>query len=287
MKSFLSLTYIYIYRILRRISTNVRVFLPIKRPKNTAENVIISLTSYPARLKNLHKVIRSLLHQKLKAKNIILYLGTDTKSSDIPKKLLRLQKFGLIIKTDYPDIKPHKKYFFVMQEYPENTIITVDDDAFYDKNLVFDLTECAKKNPNCVIARRVNLITKTEQKLNNYKDFKWEYTKITEPSHALLATGCGGVLYPAKIFPKEIFNLEIIKNYCLNTDDIYLKFMELKYNIPVVFSDSRVIHPLSLRNSQKSALMIENTENKNQNDLNIQKMQEITGINLSDFAQEI
>lgn len=63
-----------------------------------------------------------------------------------------------------------------MQEYSNFIVITVDDDLIYDKNLIKDLYLCHKKNPNSVIARRVNLITKNEQgKLNKYSDWIWEY----------------------------------------------------------------------------------------------------------------
>ena len=82
-----------ITRILRRLSTEFFVHLPVKKRKDISNNIIVSLTSYPARLKSLHYVIRSLLRQSLPAEKIILYLGTDTKDSDIPQKLKKLTKY--------------------------------------------------------------------------------------------------------------------------------------------------------------------------------------------------
>lgn len=272
-----------IKRILRRLYNEIYVRLPIFKTKNVNDNVIISLTSYHARLPGLYIVIRSLLKQSVSPYKIILYLGNDTKESDIPKKLSSLQKYNFEIKTGYEDLKPHKKYFFVMQEYSYKTIITVDDDLIYDKNLVRDLIKTSEKFPGCVCARRVNFITYSDNKINKYNDWEWEYKKITEPSHQLLATGCGGVLYPPNIFPSETFNNEAIKSYCLNTDDIWLKFMELKADIKVVWSNSKVIHPLSLRGSQDSGLMQTNTKGENRNDINIKNMIEYTGINPTDY----
>lgn len=271
-------------RILKRIFTEFYIYLPIKKNKNIAENLIVSLTSYPARLKSLHVVIRSLLKQSLLPEKIILYLGTDTKENDIPKKLIKLTKYNFEIKKNYEDLKPHKKYIFAMQEYPNHTIITVDDDIIYDKNLVKSLVESSKKNPGCVCARRVHLMTKNEEnKLNPYSKWKWECKNIKEASHALFATGVGGVLYPPSIFTKEAFDTEKIKEHCLNTDDIWLKYMEIKNNVKVVFTDNKIIHPLTLRKTQDSGLLKTNTEGENRNDINIKCMENFTGIKLEDY----
>lgn len=271
-------------RIFRRLTTEFSNSLPIRKPSKTADGVIISLTSYPARLAQLHIVIRSLLKQKFAPEKIILYLGTDTKDSDIPLNLKKLTKYNFEIRTGYENLKPHKKYYFAMQEFPNHKIITVDDDLIYDRNLVKDLLECTKKNPGCVCARRVNLITKDDSgKLNPYSKWKWEYRGITTPSHALIATGCGGILYPSGLLPPETFNEDAIKAHCLNTDDIWLKFMELKNNVKVVFSNNKVVHPLTLRHTQESGLLQTNTTGENRNDINIKKMQEFTGIKLEDY----
>ena len=272
-------------RIFKRLFTEARIFFPIPKKTKIYPGLIISLTSYPARLKTLHIVIRSLLKQKVSAEKVILYLGTDSKESDIPKKLRKLTKYNFEIKTGYEDLKPHKKYFFAMQEYPNHMILTVDDDSIYDKNLVKDLVECSEKNPGCVCARRVNLITRDSSgKLNPYSDWKWDYKELLIPSDAIIATGCAGVLYPAQSIPREAFDIKTVQENCLTTDDIWLKFMELKNGIKVVFSNSRVGHPLTLRHTQDTGLLQMNTTGINQNDINIKKIQEITGLKLADFC---
>ena len=273
-----------IKRLIKRIFTEISIYLPIN-PQKKLDDVIVSLTSFTPRLNKLHIVIKSLLRQTYQPAKIILYLADDVNINSIPKKLLKLTKKNKFeIKSGYENLKPHKKYFYVMQEYSNFMVITVDDDLIYDKNLIKDLYLCHKKNPNSVIARRVNLITKNEQgKLNKYSDWIWEYKEKTSPSFDLLATGCGGVLYPSKIFSNEIFNKELIYKYCLSTDDIWLKFMELKNNIPVTFTNSKVIHPLSIRNSQNNALMNENTTGKNRNDESIENLQKILNVQLVNY----
>ena len=128
-------------------------------------------------------------------------------------------------------------------------------------------------------------MTQKDNKIESYNNWLWEYKNELNPSHSLLATGVGGVLYPAHIFPKETFNKDDIKKYCLNTDDIWLKFMELKNDIKVVFTNSKIIHPLTIRNSQDSGLMHTNTSNENRNDINIKLMEDFTKINLAKYVE--
>lgn len=271
-------------RIFRRLVTEGRLWLPVTQ-KNVAQDVVVSLTSYPARLPQLHLVIRSLLHQKLAPREIVLYLGNDTRDEDIPSSLRELEKYNFTIKTGYEDLKPHKKYFFAMQEYPDDAVITVDDDVIYDKDFVQDLYNCYKKFPGCVASRRVHrMIQDTLGNIKSYNDWQWECTQILEPSHQLFSTGCGGALYPPKVLPPETFDAEAIKAHCLNTDDVWLKFMELKADVKVVFTNSKVIHPLTVRNTQASALMHTNTAGENRNDINIRAMEDFTGIKLGDFC---
>ena len=271
-------------RIFRRLVAEGRLWLPVSQ-KEVAQNVVVSLTSYPARLPQLHLVIRSLLHQSLAPREIVLYLGADTRDEDIPSSLRELEKYNFTIKTGCEDLKPHKKYFFAMQEYPDDAVITVDDDVIYDKDFVQDLYNCYKKFPGCVASRRVHrMIQDTLGNIKSYNDWQWECTQILEPSHQLFSTGCGGALYPPKVLPPETFDAEAIKAHCLNTDDIWLKFMELKADVKVVFTNSKVIHPLTVRNTQASALMHTNTAAENRNDINIRAMEDFTGIKLGDFC---
>lgn len=271
-------------RIFRRFVTEGRLWLPVTQ-KNVAQDVVVSLTSYPARLPQLHLVIRSLLHQKLAPREIVLYLGNDTRDEDIPSSLRELEKYNFTIKTGCEDLKPHKKYFFAMQEYPDDAVITVDDDVIYDKDFVQDLYNCYKKFPGCVASRRVHrMIQDTLGNIKSYNDWQWECTQILEPSHQLFSTGCGGVLYPPHILPPEAFDAAAIKAHCLNTDDVWLKFMELKAGARVVFTNSKVMHPLTIRKTQASALMHTNTAAENRNDINIRAMEDFTGIKLGDFC---
>ena len=197
--------------------------------------VVVSLTSFEPRFKNLHLVLKSLLNQSFRPEKIILYLDKTVSLDSLPVEILALQKFGVEIRNICEDYVCHKKYFYSMQEFPDKCIVTVDDDVIYSRNLIKKLYSSYLKYPGCVSAMRVHLITYDENgKCNPYNEWHWNYKKLLEPSPKLVSTGVGGVLYPPSVMPSETFAPQVFSKLCLGADDIWLKFNELNNGIDVV-----------------------------------------------------
>ena len=262
--------------------------MTIKKPLQCREGkrrVIVSLTSFPARFDTLDICIKSLFAQSVKPDKIVLYLGKECDDAVLPGRLTELEKYGLEIKMGYADIRPHKKYFFAMQEYPEDIIITVDDDLMYDRNMIKSLLESYKDNPNAVSARRVHRITSSGGDLEPYDSFDKCWTKTTEPSHILLSTNGAGTLFPPGSLPEEAFDIDTIKKLCLDADDIWIKFMLIKKGVPVVWVKSHQSMPPEIPGTQKVALYYSNTDKDNSNnDRCIQAMEEHFNIHLADYS---
>jgi hypothetical protein len=252
---------------------------------NCNHHIVVSLTSFPPRFRTLHLAIKSILNQKMKPDVILLCLAKEEAKNefDLPDSIIDLKKYGLQILYIEENLKPHKKYLYAMKNYPNSIIITVDDDIMYDKNLIKDLYDSYLKYPYAVSARRVHKIIK--DKNNNilpYTDWLYEYKKEKKPSLDLIATGVGGILYPPCLLPPETFDTEKIKKLCLNADDIWLKFMELKNNIPVVCAKGRRIHPYTITNTQKITLQ-KNIRNKKLNDIYLTLLQDFYNIDIASF----
>lgn len=191
------------------------------------EYMIVSLTSFPPRMNTLHLCLQSLLLQDMKPDKIIVWLSTDEfKGIDIPEKVLNLKKYGVEIRF-CEDLKPHKKYFYCCQEYPDACVITVDDDICYNQNLVADLYNAHLKNPKEVICTRAHKMRMEGNILLPYNEWDYETQDTGQKSHLLMSTGVGGVLYPPHCLPAEAFDKEAIIKYCLNADDVWLKAMEI------------------------------------------------------------
>ena len=90
--------------------------------------IIVSVTSIPSRFTSLYLCLETIMRQSLKPDKIILYLGNNTKNMELPQNLKKLKKRGLTIEyRDDKELKPHTKYFYAMQEHPNDIIITFDD----------------------------------------------------------------------------------------------------------------------------------------------------------------
>ena len=205
--------------------------------------IIVSLTSYKPRLSTINKIIDSILKQTLKPNKIILTLFYKDYNL-LPKKIkVYLIKNNIELIIVNIDIRPHKKYFFSMQKYPYDIIITLDDDIIYEKNTIKSLFYSYLKYPDCISARRVNLIKynkKKKRKTLNYNNFIKDYKLIKKPSFKLLATGIGGILYPPNIL-KIHYSLIYELYKCITSDDLYLKYRENLFKIKIVWVPCKYI----------------------------------------------
>jgi hypothetical protein len=189
--------------------------------------IIVSLTSFPSRISRLWLVIETLLRQTKLPDKIVIWLSEDQFTSlvDLPKSLLRLQKKGLEIRLCPGNLGSHKKYYYAFQEFPEDIVLTVDDDVFYNSRLIEYLEELYKKFPKCVCCNHCSEINVKDNHIQPYISWR-DYFTAENPSYKLLAIGMGGILYPPKIFTATIFDTEPIVNCCYLADDIWLNIME-------------------------------------------------------------
>lgn len=251
-------------------------------------NYIVSLTSYPERIKYICNTIDSLINQTYNDFLICLYLSRE-EFDDISEITILQEKYGnkLYIKWVNENLKSYKKIYYSLIEYPDNCIITVDDDVIYSKNMVYELVMGHKKNKNCVIARRCHLITKYDEesidKYNNWIQCCEEY--VDEPRFDLIATGVGGVLYPPNIFSSEVMNKDVFMRECSHGDDLWLKAMELLSGIKTVYvqggyADRQVIETIN------TGLYV-NINRDGGNDKQIEKLIDIYGNDIrKNFSME-
>ena len=77
------------------------------------------------------------------------------------------------------DLKPHKKYFWALQEFPDDYVITTDDDLLYRNTMIGDLLAAHEAHPHAVAAVRTHLIMFNEDgSRTNYEvhaDFRHEW----------------------------------------------------------------------------------------------------------------
>ena len=124
------------------------------------KKVIVSFTSYPKRIAGVTKVLDSLSVQTYKPDRIILYLSEEQFGGrKIPIDLSPYAAHGFELRWCRGDMKSHKKYLYALQEYPDNYVITVDDDFYYDSCMVEEFVRNTQCFPGAVLARRSHLMT--------------------------------------------------------------------------------------------------------------------------------
>ena len=160
----------YTYKLFTRFNRN-----GLNTTEHRPRKIIASLTSYSARIHIVPYIIASILKQAIKPDKIILWLGREKFPDEkLPKIFDKLKACGVEIKFR-EDIGPHTKYFYAMQEYPEDIIITFDDDTIYRDFIIEKLYKAYAEHPSCVAAMRSRRITFNQDgTVANYKNFGFD-----------------------------------------------------------------------------------------------------------------
>ncbi|MDR2835486.1 MAG: hypothetical protein LBV69_04715 [Bacteroidales bacterium] len=192
------------------------------------KEVIISLTSYGIRCYDVYMAIESLLEQTIKPNKIILWLAEDEFSLDtIPQTLKNLLKRGLTI--DFcKDIKQYKKLIPSLIKYPNDIIITTDDDILQSNDFLENLMNSyKKKSKNIHFCRGHKMKFKENRELDNYMN--WNFCiKNLIPDRLNFFTGVGGVLYPPNSLYKDVVNEDFFMQLAPNADDVWFNAMAIK-----------------------------------------------------------
>lgn len=233
--------------------------------------VIVSLASIPARVNKVWITISSIMNQTKKPKKILLNLAEDlfpNGEKDLPKSVLRMKARGLEIRF-VEDLAPHKKYLFTMRDYPEDIVVTMDDDVFYPEDTLEKLINKHNEYPDAVCCMRGHLVVFDENgNFAKYDDWNSEEKGLTTPSILFFPIGNGGVLYPPHCMDDNLFNINDIKELTLYNDDIWLKMMELLKGTMCVRAIPDTLIFFTLIGSKKSSLFIKNTTSRNNELLN-------------------
>ena len=235
--------------------------------------IIVSLTSYPARINTVSQTIESLLNQSMKADKVILWLAPEQfphKEQDLPQDLLNLVGKGLIIDW-YHDIRSYKKLIPTLKKYPNAIVITADDDALYDKNWLYKLYKSYLSDQHCIHCHRAHKITLKHKKIDSYKNWQWYNSLIDLKGYSVFFTGLGGVLYPPHIFSSNILDEDMFMKLCPQGDDIWFWGNAVLSDIPIRLISDALIKPRIIDGTQDSALWVSNKDD-GQNDEQIQNM---------------
>ena len=189
------------------------------------QKVIVSLTSFPAAIPYAVQAIRSVLEGSVQPDKVVLYLDTQKfPHKQLPVELEMLEKENPLfeVRFDAAEIRSYKKLIPALRDFPDDVIVTIDDDILYNKNMLRDLLCMHERIPNAIIAHRVRRIRLGEpyRKWEKYKWYDFIFRKI-HLSHLAMQTGVGGVLYPPHSLDENMLDASIFMKIAPTADDVF------------------------------------------------------------------
>lgn len=241
--------------------------------KKRNQKIIVSLTTYPKRIPTIWLTIETLLRQTIKPDEIILWLANEqfeNSFEDLPESLLRLQRRGLTIRF-CDDLRSHKKYFFALQEYPNDLIVLADDDMFYPKDTIAKLLNMHRQYPRdiCCITAQVIEPGFTEMP-SQWRNPKLDENNLQHSDRIQAFTG-SGTLIPPDALPAETFDAERIKSLCFHADDLWITFMAHCAGTSITTLKKWRPFPVCIYGTAEGSLYYINAEG-NQNDVQWQNL---------------
>ncbi len=198
----------------------------VAKQKYTAADVIVSLTSYGRRMKEAALAIESIMQQTMKANRIVLWLAHED-YKHIPQSLKMQQLRGLEI-MECDDLLSYKKIIPSLRNFPNDVIITIDDDVFYSPDVLEHLITAYLEAPQHIHCSRAHRIKKdASENILPYRQWSWNISE-TGPNRLNFFTGCGGVLYPPHCLDEEVLNESVFMKICKHADDVWLNAMALR-----------------------------------------------------------
>ena len=209
--------------------------------KKRIPRIVVSVTSFPDRISTLHINLSSLLNQTVKPDSLILWLAKEqfpNLEQDLTEDILRLKDFGLTIKW-YHDIKSYKKLIPALLEFPEDIIITADDDVFYDRTMIEKLYNSYLRFPSFIHCHKTKKIFFKDGKIVAKQKKAYKY-----PSFATIQVGVGGVLYPPHSVHADVTDEKLFTELAPTNDDLWFWACAVLNNTKIVKCENNIPEPV-------------------------------------------
>ena len=207
----------------------------ISNQKYGESEVIVSLTTHGKRIYDVHAAIESIMQGSVKPNRIVLWISEDYRKTILPLTLQKQTKRGLEIRY-CRDIRSYTKLVPALKEFPDASIITIDDDIIYPHDILECLINAHKECPDCICANWIREFPRDLGK-KYISLLKWpQPTDVEDISERYFFEGFAGVLYPPHSLDEEVFNESVFLDICKYADDVWFNAMALKAGTKVKYA---------------------------------------------------
>ena len=198
--------------------------------------LIVTLTSFPQRMYDIHFTLYSLLNQSLKPDAVLLWLSEEefpNREKDVPNAVLKLQENGLTIKWVKENLRSYKKLIPALKEYKNDILVTADDDIYYPQTWLELLYAGYLRNPQAIHCHRGHKLQfDKEGNILPYKKWKHRISHDFASFHNFF-TGAGGVLYPPHCLYRDVTEVKLFQRLAPNADDVWFWAMAVLQGTPI------------------------------------------------------
>ena len=242
--------------------------------------VYVSLTSIFQNQHILVLTVVSIINQTVKPNKIFLYLSEEKYLLDngFPNKTITYTKLNDLLKSNnlievrwVKNTGSYRKLLPLLKEkWDEDCIIiTIDDDTYYNTDLIESMLKVHKSNSNCIIGSRG-----FTPKFNDFKNFSYhQRQKKQSLSLYNFLTGKGGIFYKPSFFHNTgdlIFNEKIFLKTNPTQDDIWFYVVRILNNVPCYISNNLPYN----KDYSKAGLFVRFNNKNNFNTIGFRKLYE-------------
>ena len=190
--------------------------------REKAENTIVSLTSYGERIPELKYTLHSLVTQSVRPERIVVNIafGDEKRLTDEVKAFGRYGVEFFFCE----DIRSYKKLLPALRRFPSSSIVTADDDIYYEKDWLKRFCETHREHPGDVLGHLVYKITHGNGKIAPYAAWVHNY-RAAPGEKGIFIVGAKGALYPPGVFHPDIRREDLFMRLSPLGDDLWFHFM--------------------------------------------------------------
>lgn len=191
-----------------------------ERAHGLPSELIVSLTSYPARFGTLEPTLKALLRQSVQPDRVILWLAHDDDSA-LPDAIRALP--GLEIRT-CPDWRSYKKIIPTLMAHPSAYIITADDDVYYPPDWIERLVAAVHDGAHVACLRGHRIEMTAPKQPASYESWV-KNLAAPETGPLVFPTGVSGVIYSPATFHPDVTRDDLFMKLAPSSDDVWLYWM--------------------------------------------------------------